>query len=50
MFDTGKYAIGAVEMKAKLMSRQSVQVKAGDKNSDFHNDDEEGNRCGEINQ
>lgn len=49
-FDTGKYEIGAVEMKAKLMSRQSVQVKGGDASSDFHNDDEVGNRCGDINQ
>jgi len=49
-FDTGKYEIGAVEMKAKLMSRQSVQVAAGDKESDFHKDDEEGSRCADINQ
>ena len=37
-------------MKAKLMSRQSVQVKAGDKDADFHQTDEVGNRCGDINQ
>lgn len=49
-FDTGLQEIGAVEMKAKLMSRQSTQVAGGDKNSDFHKDDEVGNRCGDINQ
>ena len=48
--DTGKYEIGAVEMKAKLMSRQSVRIAAGDKQADFHETDEVGNRCGEINQ
>ena len=37
-------------MKAKLMSRQSTQVAGGDKKSDFHADDEVGNRCGDINQ
>lgn len=50
MFDTGKYEIGAVEMKAKLMSRQSIQVKAGNKTSNFHDDDEVGYRCADINQ
>ena len=48
--DTGNYEIGAVEMKVKLMSRQSVQISAGDKQADFHKTDEVGNRCGEINQ
>jgi len=32
------------------MSRQSTQVAGGDKDSDFHKDDEEGNRCGDINK
>lgn len=49
-FDTGKYPIGASELRAKLMSRQSIQVDAGNKTSNFHEDDEVGNRCGEINQ
>lgn len=49
-FDTGMQEIGAVEMKAKLMSRQSTQQAGGDKDSDFHKDDEVGNRCGDINQ
>uniref|UniRef100_A0A7M5V257 Alpha/beta hydrolase n=1 Tax=Clytia hemisphaerica TaxID=252671 RepID=A0A7M5V257_9CNID len=48
--DTGKYEVGAVEMKAKLMSRQSVQKAAGNKQADFHQTDEVGNRCGEINR
>lgn len=49
-FDTGKYEIGAVEIKAKMMSRQSVQVAAGNKTADFHESDEVGNRCADINQ
>lgn len=48
-FDTGKYPIGASELKAKLMSRQSIQVDAGNTTSDFSEDDEAGNRCAEIN-
>ena len=39
-FDTGKYEIGASEMKAKLLSRQSIQTAAGNKTADFHEDDE----------
>ena len=49
-FDTGKYEIGAVELKAKLMSRQSMRKAFGYNSSDFHKDDEEGNRCADINQ
>jgi len=49
-FDTGKSVIAASEMKAKLMSRQSFQIAAGDADADFHETDEVGNRCGEINQ
>ena len=49
-FDTGKYEIGAREMKVKMSSRQQVQVHAGNKDADFHTTDEVGNRCGEINQ
>lgn len=48
-FDTGETEIGAVEIKAKLMSRQSVQVAAGNKTADFHENDEVGQRCGDIN-
>jgi hypothetical protein len=36
-------------MKAKLMSRQSIQVDAGNKTADFHENDEVGNRCADIN-
>lgn len=32
------------------MSRQSVHVKWGEKDADFHKLDEVGNRCGDINQ
>jgi len=49
-FDTGKYPIAANEMKAKLLSRQHIQSAAGNKTADFHELDEEGQRCGDINQ
>ena len=49
-FDTGKYPIAANEMKAKLLSRQSIQTAAGNKTADFHENDEVGQRCAEINQ
>lgn len=48
--DTGRTVIAATETKAKLMSRQSFQIAAGNSTADFHEDDEVGNRCGEINQ
>ena len=47
--DTGKSVIAATEQKAKLMSRQSFQIAAGNTAADFHENDEVGNRCGEIN-
>ena len=50
LFDTGEAEIGASEMKAKLMSRQAIQKAAGNKNADFHETDEVGNRCADINQ
>lgn len=37
-------------MKAKLMSRQSIQTKAGNKTADFHENDEVGQRCADINK
>jgi len=49
-FDTGKSVIAATEQKAKLMSRQSFEIAAGKADADFHEADEVGNRCGEINQ
>lgn len=48
-FDTGKYPIAALEQKAKLLSRQSVQIAAGNKTADYH-ENEDGNLCAEINQ
>lgn len=47
--DTGKYPISASEMKTKLSSRQNSQKHAGDANPDFHDSDEVGNRCADIN-
>lgn len=47
-FDTGYYPISASEIKTKLSSRQAIQAAAGFK-SDFHTEDEIGNRCAEIN-
>jgi len=47
--DTGKSPIAANEMKAKLLSRQSIQTAAGNKTANFHELDEEGNRCADIN-
>jgi len=47
--DTGKTVIAAEEIKSKLMSRQSFQIAAGNATADFHEDDEVGQRCGEIN-
>ena len=49
MLDTGYYAVSASEMKTKISSRQSVQVKGGNADADFHETDEVGNRCAEIN-
>jgi hypothetical protein len=49
-FDTGETEIGAVEQKAKLMSRQSFHIAAGNPKADFHELDEVGNRCGDLNQ
>lgn len=48
--DTGYHPQAASEMKSKMSSRQKVQKYAGvDSSADFTADDEEGNRCGEIN-
>jgi hypothetical protein len=49
-FDSGFYPIAATEMRAKLLSRQNMQVKAGYTDTDFHEADEVGQRCEEINQ
>ena len=47
--DTGYYPIAASEIKTKLSSRQAVQAKGGNQFADFHEQDETGNRCAEIN-
>jgi len=49
MLDTGYYPVSASEMKTKISSRQAVQVKGGNADADFHETDEVGNRCAEIN-
>jgi hypothetical protein len=49
-FDTGYYPIAATEMKVKLSSRQRVQQNGGKPDAVFHETDEEGFRCAEINQ
>ena len=48
-FDSGYYPIAASEIKTKLSSRQAVQQKGGNQFADFHETDEVGNRCAEIN-
>jgi hypothetical protein len=47
--DTGYYPIAATEIKTKLSSRQKIQQHAGNPTADFHNEDEVGNRCADIN-
>jgi len=37
-------------MKAKLKSRQALRIASGETDADFHQYDEVGNRCAEINQ
>ena len=37
-------------MKTKISSRQRIQQHAGNADADFHELDEEGNRCADINQ
>jgi hypothetical protein len=50
VMDTGMFPIAALEMRCKLMSRQATQKAAGVKTPDFHQDDEVGDRCADINQ
>lgn len=47
--DTGYHPQAASEMKSKMSSRQKVQEYAGRSNVSFHEEDEVGNRCAEIN-
>lgn len=37
-------------MRSKLKSRQSLRIASGENDADFHQYDEIGNRCAEINQ
>lgn len=39
----------ATEVKTKMSSRQKVQYHAGNIDADFHETDEVGNRCADIN-
>lgn len=47
--DTGRYQVSAIDHKAKLLARETIQQAAGFTDVDFHETDEVGNRCGEIN-
>ena len=48
--DTGLFDVSASEIRAKLSSRQNIQMHSGRGTADFHTLDEEGHRCAEINQ
>lgn len=45
-----RYQVAAWELRTKLKSRQSFRIAAGEEDADFHQYDEIGNRCAEINQ
>lgn len=47
--DTGFYPVAASETKTKMSSRQNIQVHAGNLGADFHETDEVGMRCADIN-
>lgn len=47
--DTGFTSNAASEIKTKISSRQRVQIHAGRTEADFHEEDEVGFRCKEIN-
>jgi len=49
-FDTGMSENAAIEIKAKLLSTQNVQMHAGVKDPDFHKLDEDKVHCQHINQ
>lgn len=46
--DTGATPVAATAMSARMVSRQAIQIAAGNVTADFH-DLDEGNRCAEIN-
>lgn len=45
-----RFQCAAWNMRSKLKSRQSLRIASGEKDADFHQYDEIGNRCAEINQ
>jgi len=47
--DTGYHPQAASEMKSKQSSRQKIQQHAGNSDAKFHESDEVGNRCADIN-
>jgi len=47
--DTGYHPQAASEMKSKMSSRQAVQQAGGNAKADFTEEDEDGNRCADIN-
>lgn len=47
--DTGYYPVAASEIKTKISSRQRIQIHAGNTTAVFHDQDEVGNRCADIN-
>lgn len=47
--DTGLFPISASEIRSKLSSRQNIQVHLAKYSPDFHDLDENGDRCAEIN-
>lgn len=44
-----RFQCAAWDMRSKLKSRQSLRIASGEKDADFHQYDEIGNRCAEIN-
>ena len=44
------FQVAATEMRVKFRSRQSMNIAAGELDASFHEDDEVGSRCAEINQ
>jgi len=49
-FDTGFSAISALETKAKMLSRQQLQIHSGNASASFHELDENKHMCADINK
>jgi len=43
------FQVAAWEQRAKLKSRQAIHIASGEPDADFHQYDEVGDRCKEIN-